>query len=235
MRHICARALTVIAFAGLLSSPATTASATPDHVDSTVLPSHARYRGLTYGEWAAVWWQTVFATAIDAGNHHPLIDGGAFGGNNRTVFLGSPVVPEGSPRITLPVTIGRGTHLFLPIITVECSVAEEAPFHGENEAELRACANNLLDLVSDPYAEIDGAPLPNPGGYRVESPRFRYGPLTAKNILGLPPGTQSNAVAAGYFLLLPPLSVGVHRIVVGANVPEIHLASDAEFIINVTK
>ena len=136
------------------------------------------------------------------------------------VFLSAPVLPAGSPRVTIPVTIPAGTPLFVPIITVECSVAEEPPFHGDDEAELRACANGLLDLVTDPYAEIDGRPVKDPGAYRVESPLFRYGPLPAGNVLGLPPGTQSDAVGAGYFLLLPPFSAGVHRIIVRANVAD---------------
>ena len=95
----------------------------------------AKYKGLTSGEWPAVWWQAVFATAVEAGNH-PLIDGGAFGGNNRTVFLGGPVLPAGSPKVTIPVTVPPGTHLVVPIITVECSVAEAAavPWRGRGPA-----------------------------------------------------------------------------------------------------
>jgi hypothetical protein len=229
MRHTCTRVLVVITFAGFLWSTATTAAVAGD---SKGLPSPANYRGLTYGEWTAVWWQAVFATAVEGGSH-PLITGGAFGGANRTVFLSAPVLPAGSPRVRIPVTIAPGTHLFVPIITVECSEAEGPPFHGEGETELRACANGLLDLVSDPYAEIDGRPVRDPGAYRVESPLFRYGPLTAGNALSLPPGTQSDAVSAGYFLLLPPLRAGVHRIIVRANVAPFELAADAEFIIHI--
>jgi hypothetical protein len=162
-----------------------------------------------------------------------LIDGGAFGGNNRTVFLGAPVLPAGSPRVTIPVTVPPGTHLVVPIITVECSVAEAPPFYGEDEFQLRACANGLLDEVSEPYAQIDGRVLKDPYTYRVETPLFRYGPLTTDNILGLPPGTQSDAVGAGYVLMLRPLSVGVHRIELRANVFAFNLAVDAEFIITV--
>jgi len=228
MRHICARVLAVVAFGGLLSSQATTATFAAVPGD---LPSHAKYRGLTYGEWTAAWWQAVFALPIEGGSH-PLINGGAFGGNNRTVFLSAPVAPAGS-QATLRVTIPPGTHLFVPIITVECSVAEAPPFHGENEAELRACANGLLDEVSDPSATIDGRPVENPEAYRVDTPLFRYGPLTADNVLGLPPGTQSDAVGAGYVLLLQPFSVGVHRIRVRAAVPAFGIAVDAETIINV--
>jgi hypothetical protein len=196
-----------------------------DQIDS-------KFKGLTSGEWLAGWWQAVFSTAVEAGSH-PLIDGGAFGGNNRTVFLGAPVLPAGSPKVTIPVTVPPETHLVVPIITVECSVAEPPPFNGEDEPQLRACANDLLDQVSEPYAQVDGTVLKDPYTYRVETPLFRYGPLTADNILNLPTGTQSDAVGAGYVLMLRPLSVGVHRITLRANVFAFNLAVDAEFIINV--
>jgi hypothetical protein len=162
-----------------------------------------------------------------------LITGGAFGGNNRTVFLGGPVVSMGSPTVTIPVTIRSGTSLVVPIITVECSVAEDPPFHGGNEVELRACANGLLDAVRDVYAEIDGTAVKDPGALRVASPLFRYGPLPAGNVLGMPPGTQSDAVGAGYTLLLQPFSVGVHRLIIRASVPDFGVAVDTEFLITV--
>lgn len=218
MRRSCIRALAVVAFAGLLASPAA---------------AEQKYRGLTAGQWSAIWWQEIFAVPVEGGIHHPLFDGGAFGGNNRTVFAGGPVMPAGSPKTTLHFTVAAGTHLLLPIITVECSVAEGPPFHGENEAELRACANGLLDGVSDPYAAIDGRPVDDPASTRVESPLFRYGPLPAANALGLAPGTQSDAVSAGFFLLVPPPSVGEHRIIIRADVLEPGFAVDAEFVITV--
>ena len=246
MRHIFARVLTIAACAGLLSSPAFMAPLAADHVDGG--PGQARhatkgpdtqgprvleeYKGLTPAVWLAVWWQEVFALAVEDG-HHPLIDGGAFGGNNGIVFLGGPVVPAGSPRVTLKVTVPAGTHLFVPIITVECSEAEAPPFHGEDETELRTCANGLLDEVTDLDVRIDGRRLTNPSAHRVESPLFRYGPLPANNLPGLPPGTQSDALAAGYAMLLPPFSVGVHRIDVHATVTGVPIGVDAELVITV--
>src|SRR5215203_942954 len=212
MRHTCARVLAVVALAGVLSSPANTAPMPVDHAGSSGSGrgSHddnrgarpdTEYEGLTSGEWLAVWWQEVFATVVEKGSH-PLIDGGAFEGSNRVVFLAGPVLPAGSPKATIRVTVPPGTHLVVPIITVDCSVAEAPPFHGENETELGACANGLLDEVLDPSAEIDGRLVENPEAYRVATPLFRYSPLTADNVLGLPPGTQSDAVGAGYVLLL---------------------------------
>jgi hypothetical protein len=59
------------------------------------------------------------------------------------VFLSAPVLPAGLPTVTIHATIPGAAHVFFPIITVECSVAEPPPFHGENEAERRACANGL--------------------------------------------------------------------------------------------
>ncbi len=150
------------------------------------------------------------------------------------VFLRLGRQPRGT-TLTIPVTIQPGQALFLPIITVECSEAEDPPFAGHGEAELRACANGLIDLVVDPYAEIDGTPVQNPNDYRVESPLFRYGPLADRNFLGLPGGTQSDSVATGYFLLIEPLSVGTHRIAVRTTVPEAGITVDQEFVVTVAK
>ena len=77
--------------------------------------------------------------------------------------------------------------------------------------------------------------MKNLAAYRVESPLFRYGPLTADNYLGLPPGTQSDAVAVGYVLVLPPFSPGVHRLRIRANVFAFGFIVNTEFIITVER
>jgi hypothetical protein len=197
-----------------------------------VIPTDAKYRGLTYGEWAAEWWRAAFAVPVEGGVH-PLFTGGAFEGENGIVFLTAPVLPAGAPTAEILVTIPSGTRLFFPLVTVECSVFEDPPFHGDDEPSLRACANDLLDVVSDLYAEIDGTPVNNLDAYRVESPLFRWGPLPADNTLGAPEGTESDAVAAGYYLMLPPLRVGVHEIIVRAAIDSFGLAVDARFIVTV--
>lgn len=243
MRRIRTRVLAIVAVASLLSSPAATSLLAhgsgkgrgPDRgrpVEAKPIPPQSTYRGLTYGDWVARWWQDSFAT-LEAQDDPFAITLGSYGGGNDIVFLAGAVQPAGTPTVRIPVTIPADSYVFVPIITVECSVAEPAPFHGENEEELRACANGLIDLVSDQYAAIDGKPVSNPLAYRTESPLFRYGPLAETNVLHLPAGTQSDAVGAGYFLLLPPFSPGIHRIVVRANVHEAGIGVDAEFIVKV--
>ena len=224
MRHTRARLFAVVALAGLLASPAMTYA--------QAHPSNAKYRGLTNGEWLAAVWQAALATPVEGGSH-PWIGGGALFVGDRVVAPSAPVMLFGSPKVTIPLTVAPGTPLSVVIIGVSCSVAEGFPFHGENEAEMRACANGLLDSVQDPYVQIDGKAVPNPASYRTDSPLFRYGPLPANNYPGLPPGTQSDSVVAGYSLLVPPLSAGVHRIAVSATVPDVGYAVDAEFIITV--
>jgi hypothetical protein len=242
MRHTRARVLAVVSFAGLLLSPALTVPLSAAGsggegtrpADPRVLPVDATYKGLTYGDWLAVGWQELLAIAEQKGRQ-PLITGGAVGLNNGMVLLSAPILELGADTVTIPVTVPYGQYLSVGLISVECSVAEAPPFHGEDEADLRACANGLLDMVSIPdlYAAIDGRPVEHPGTFRTESPLFRYGPLPEGNPLHLPARTQSDAVAAGYGLLLSPLGVGVHRIAVRAAVPAFGIAVDANFIVTV--
>src|SRR5713226_1030898 len=107
-----------------------------------VIPPNARYRGLTYGEWGARWWQAAFSVPVVDGDH-PLISGGAFGGENGVLFLSG--VGGG---VTIELTIPPGTALFFPVVNTECSVIEPDPFHGDDEVSLRACANDHIDNTS---------------------------------------------------------------------------------------
>ena len=196
--------------------------------NAEVIPPHAKFRGLSYGEWGARFWQAAFATPIVEGDH-PFISGGAFGGEDGVVFLAGVV---GSPA-EVDVVIPSGTALFIPVINAECSVIEPDPFHGDNEEELRACANGHIDNTSGHFALIDGRPVANLLAYRVESPLFEFGPLPEDNLLGAPAGATSLAVDAGVYLLLSPLSVGEHEVRVGATFDEFGASIDTTFHITV--
>jgi len=193
-----------------------------------VIPPHAKYRGLTYGEWGAKWWQAAFARPIEGGDH-PLFSGGVVERENGVVFLAAVV---GAPT-TVELTIPAGTPLFVPVINAECSVIEPDPFHGEDEASLRACANGHIDSTSDLSAMIDGKLVRNLDDYRVDSPLFEFGPLPENNFLGAPSGATSLSVDAGVYLLLAPLSIGQHTIRVGGTFDEFGVSIDTTFIITV--
>jgi hypothetical protein len=199
-----------------------------------VIPPNASYRGLTYGEWEARWWQAAFALPVVGGNH-PVISGGAFGGEDGVLFLAAVV----GAAVTLNLTIPAGTPLFVPVINAECSVIESDPFHGDDETSLRVCANGHIDNTSGLFAEIDGKPVNNlVDAYRVESPLFEFGPLPENNLLAFfgedaPAGATSPSVDAGVYLLLTPLRVGQHVLRVGGMFDEFGASIDTTFIITV--
>jgi hypothetical protein len=192
-----------------------------------VIPPHARPHGLSYGEWGAQWWKTIFSIPVVNGDH-PLISGGAFEGERGVVFLAAA-----AGGVTIDVTIRPGTFLFFPVINSECSVLEPDPFHGDDEAEMRACANGHIDQTSGLIAVIDGVPVQDLAAYRVESPLFEFGPLPADNVLGAPAGTTSPAVDAGVYLMLTPLRPGSHTIHVVGTSDEFGFTIDTTFNITV--
>ncbi len=192
-----------------------------------VLPPSAKYRGHTYGEWGARWWQAAFASPIVDGDH-PLFSGGAFGGEDGVLFL-SGVGGEAIVELTIP----PGTALFFPVVNSECSVIEPDPFHGDDEEELRDCANDHIDNTSGRFAFIDGVAVKNLDAYRVESPLFEFGPLPEDNILSAPAGATSVGVDAGVYLLLAPLSVGEHVLSFGGTFDEFGFSIDTTYLITV--
>jgi hypothetical protein len=206
------------------ASPAPAAAGNPN---PGVIPPGSPYRGRSYGEWGALWWRTIFSIPVVNGDH-PYFSGGAFGEDKGVVFLAAA-----GGGVTIDVTIPAGASIFFPVLNAECSVLEPDPFHGDNEAELRACANEHIDHTSGLSAVIDGVPVNNVGAYRVESPLFEFGPLPADNALGAPAGSTSPSVDAGVYLLLTPLNPGLHTIHVTGTFDEFSFTIDTTFHITV--
>src|SRR5689334_16797135 len=165
-----------------------------------VIPPNGKFRGLSYRDMEARLWQVVLSTPVVDGDH-PLISGGPVDGGDGIVML---TAPFGGAEID--VTIPAGTALFLPLVNAECSELEGPPFHGDDEAEQRACANDWMDHAYDLAATIDGVPVRNlETAYRFESAQFEFGPLPENNIydfLGVAGtvGETSTAVDAGFYL-----------------------------------
>lgn len=196
--------------------------------NSTIVSPHETFLGKTYGEWEASWWQKFLAIPVVNGDH-PYFSGGDFKAEKGVRYLAT----GGGKPFTIPVKIRAGTALFVPIINAECSVIEQAPWHGDDETSLRACANGHIDQTSGRSAELDGKPVKSLDKYRVESPLFQFGPLPQDNLLGVPEGTTSNSVDAGYYLLIRPLSVGKHTLRIKATWDEFSSSIDTTFIITV--
>jgi len=189
------------------------------------------YRGSTYGERAAAWWQTMYSIPVVNGDH-PLLTGGAVMGENNVLFLAA--APGG---VTINATVPSGTAIFVPIVNAECSTIEPAPFHGETETELRSCANGHIDNTSALSASIDSVPVVDVESYREQSPLFEF-TLPENNLLQFqgvdaPAGTTAMSVDAGVYLLLNPLSPGDHTIHVHGTFSEFATTIDTTFHISV--
>jgi hypothetical protein len=196
-----------------------------------IIPPNANYGGHSYGEWGAQFWKTLFAIPVVDGDH-PYLSGGALDAGQGMVFL-----TASGNGATFNVTIEPGSALFFPIINAECSVLEPEPFHGDDEAELRACANHHIDHTSGLLATIDGVPVSNLAAYRFESPLFEFA-LPEDNLfaffgLDAPAGTTSPAVDAGYYLLLKPLPPGLHTIHIESAFDELGVTFNNTFNITV--
>lgn len=218
MKFRIAALIWLVSAAAALSAPSAQAG---------LVASSDTYAGRSYGEWEARWWQAGLAIPVVAGDH-PLFSGGAFFQESGVTFLAAAFGTN-----TYNVTIPHGMALFFPMLNAECSVFEADPFHGDDEASLRACANGHIDHTSGVAAEIDGVAV-DVSQFRVESPLFQWGPLPADNIFGAPAGTTSDAVDAGYYLLVTPLSVGKHVIHTTGTFDDFALSGDATFNITVT-
>lgn len=208
-RVLCA----LTALSVTLAAATYTVAGKEGHGNAGVVPPNAMFRGGTYGDWEAGFWQATLATPVVDGDH-PFFSGGVVPGDKKVAYLPAPFGED----VHVAVTVPPGTALFIPIFNAECSEIEEFPFHGEDEAEMRACANEWVDYSWGHYAVVDGMPVENIDACRSESPLFEFGPLPADNVYGFPAGTTSLAVSAGYYVLLAPLSVGEHEVQIGAAV-----------------
>jgi hypothetical protein len=186
-----------------------------------VLPTNSHFQGYTYGEWSALNWQWTYSLPQDT---HPL-----FGDDNdpsqdqpkHLWFLGGTFSPVDEPNGDVlgaadrNIRVPSGTALWIPMISAEASVAEG---NGDTEEELRDFARFLMSFVAPDslFCTVDGKALNDPAQYYTESPLFVWGPLPEGNVFDdpvtFPAGLTSSSVAAGYYALLAPLSVGKHTL-----------------------
>jgi hypothetical protein len=172
-----------------------------------VLPPGSHAFGHSYAEWSARWWQ--WGLSLPAAGH-PFFGcpaDCAAGQSGQVWFL------AGGPQTECSCTVPRGTALFFPLFDAECSTLETDPlFHGDTEAQQRACARFWADHIvpSSLFCEIDGVPVVDPARFRFSSPQFAFTAPTPW-IFG-DVGGAGTSVGDGYYILLRPLPAGRHTI-----------------------
>jgi hypothetical protein len=182
-----------------------------------VIPNH----GPKYGELGAEWWQ--WALSFPAADVPYLNTGGpvdiSAGQSGHVWFLAGGNVAMGSPRTGVVPT---GTSLFFPLANLindyPCPDSSFQPNPGETLGHfLQRTGNEFLPNLTDLFAEIDGVPLSNLSVYRATSPLFQF--TADPDLSNADPcitGSLQDGVAVGYWLLLPPLTPGIHILHFGA-------------------
>jgi hypothetical protein len=201
-----------------------------------VLPTWQTFKGLSYGEWAAIWTNWFLSKDVDSYKGQDILFLRGYV-NYRPVSDVKFSIRYQNPNTFLDMTgqrqqkILEGTSIFIPITVSYNAIG--CRFEGEvikDEIELRNAVNTDVDHVASLWATIKTSDsnksmklVPNLESYRVESPLFklRVPKDSALNDLvdePLKPGTY-DAVAAGYFILLNRLPPSNYRIVFGSQGP----------------
>jgi hypothetical protein len=201
------RVLVVCLCALVLATPAAAAEPNP-----RVLPPQSHPHGMTYGEWAAAWWQWALEIPTSV---NPLLDPTgehcAEGQSGKVWFLAGVF---GSGSVTRTCTVPTGTALFFPLLNAGWFALLSDPEEQRTEEFVRAQVD--CEPPSELTVTIDGVPVRNPLRYFEMSPLFDV-QLPEDNIFGLGPDVipelrLSPSVDQGYYLFLAPLPPGEHVI-----------------------
>src|SRR5260370_1625940 len=163
---------------GLTAAPKVFAQST----NSQVYPPGHSVSGLSYGEWSAAWWKWLFAIPTGPGpdlNPQDQPSGTVDCSANQSGpvwFLAGSGSGQAVTR-TCSSNISSTTSLIFPLINVECSTQDPAPFHCTDEASCRACAVRVIAGVNPRTlnVSINGTPVKNGvQAFRSQSPFFSF-------------------------------------------------------------
>lgn len=191
-----------------------------------VFPADSKPYGLTYGQWAAKWWQWSYSIPEE---NNPIKD---TTGKDCAINQSGPVwflagTAGGSAERTC--TIPEGKAIMFPIINWSCDAVTNPSF--KTEAELAKCASPYQHVSME--VSVDGNKINDLENYKTFSPLYNF-TMAEGNDLGLPAGTKNEAVSYGYWIMLEPLIVGTHDIQFKGIVTDFTVTAPSTFITEVT-
>jgi hypothetical protein len=171
-------------------------------------PQQPRPHGQSYPAWAADWWTWALSQPVAT---NPVLDTTgeqcAVAQQGNVWFLAGTF---SSGAVTRECTVPAGTALLIPVINVfYCALAED-PAEQQTEEYVRDQVAFVEGAASGLSVTVDGRTVPR---LTYEESEIFSIVLPADNLFGLPAGTVASPCAdAGYYTLIPPLSVGDHTI-----------------------
>jgi hypothetical protein len=188
-----------------------------------VAPAKSHPHGKTYAEWAAAWWQWAVGIPADS---NPILDpDGRFGLTDQSgsvYFLAGAFGGTAERSITIPT----GKALFFPILNslwwapddVDDATAyvegvlglDASDFTDEQLVQMLAAAQ--MSGVTSMSLLVDGKPVNNVLDYYIETDGFRLTDTDLIDSFGGEISQPNTAFAAGYWVMLNPLTPGRHTI-----------------------
>jgi hypothetical protein len=187
-------------------------------------------------ELTAEWWQWVFSIPqpFDAGGNpqppfNPILDPSgtycAVGQRGSVWLLAGDALAQGQPPVQRSCVIPEGVSILFPVINFFNFNSPGCPtgFLPMNAQALLVSVKQAIEAVNSTNsisATVDGVNVTKTLVKFVESQPFTFA-FPAQNFFGpapcapgvpLAPKTYSPSVAEGYYVWLPPLTVGKHRI-----------------------
>ena len=181
-----------------------------------IAPPQSSSHGMTYGEWAAAWWQ--WALSIPAAQNPVADTTGQYAGVGQSGpvwFLAGSFGGDVERTVAVPA----GKAIFVPVYNwifgssvFDCDPTNPGVPCDVPTLRQKAAAATTGALVVEAW--IDGTPVNDLRSYRGISPEPFPIVLPADNVLGIDSGTYYPQVADGYWLMLRPFPRGLHTIVV---------------------
>lgn len=194
----------------------------------------------------AEWWQWAFSIPYES---HPLTEFTGercmVGQHGNIVFLGGSFYKGESPdEIIRDCTIPLGSTILMPVINAECSTAEgdanpDDPFK-DKWADLKACARDLADMISDTEATFglkDGIKK-DLKVRRVTTPLPFTVSFPDDYVIHWVPELQANpslSIADGYWVKVKPSKPGSYELKVHGYIPAYDWHQNITYNIEVVK
>jgi hypothetical protein len=214
---------TVWCVAALVTLSPLAAAPARGNAGTGVAPVKSHPHGKAYAEWAAAWWQWAVGIPADS---NPITDpDGRFGLTDQSgpvYFLAGAFGGTAERSITIPT----GKALFFPILNslwwapddVDDATAyvnglpgmDAADFTDEELVQMLAAAQ--MSGVTSMSLLVDGKPVDDVLDYYFETDGFRLTDTALIDTLGGEISQPNTAFAAGYWVMLNPLTPGRHTI-----------------------